>query len=300
MATVAGGISSQLNDTGKPVPAASTLAGAYESNGYYAPYAVISETEAAEILADLQVAETEVAADRKRLSMLRAYPARLLPAFDRLILHPRLIEAMSQLIGPDLLVWGHGLFIKEADSPSYVSWHQDLNYWGLDGEDEVTAWVALTPATVENGCMRFLPGSHRTKAVPHVDTFARDNLLSRGQEITVKVDEAQAVDVVLRAGQASFHHGHLIHASGPNRTPARRVGVAIRYISPAMQQTTGEKLLVAQVNGSDHYGHYNVAPPPLGRLLEEDFERIRRNIEIKQGIIYKGVSAEQVKETPKA
>lgn len=280
--------------------AASALAGAYWRDGYSSPHDIISPAEAANILADMEAAEAEVAGDRQRLSMLRAYTSRLLPSFDALIRHPRLTDAVGQILGPDLLVWGTSLFIKEPHSTSFVSWHQDLNYWGLDGEEEVTAWVALTPATVENGCMRFVPGTHRVKAVEHVDTFAKDNLLSRGQELAVQVHEADAVDVVLAAGQASLHHGHLFHASGPNRTDGRRVGVAIRYIAPSMRQTDGAKLLAAHVAGQDRYGHFEVAPPPAGRMLEAEFERCRRNIAVKQGIIYKGVRPDQVKQTPKA
>src|SRR4029079_5761947 len=179
-----------------------------------------------------------------------------LPSFAALIRNPRLTDAVSQILGPDLLVWSCGFFIKEAASKSYVSWHQDLNYWCLDGDREVTAWYALTPATVENGCMRFVPGSHAKKDVPHVDSFAKDNLLTRGQEIAVEVDEASAVNVVLRAGQASFHHGHMFHASGPNATESRRVGIAIRYIAPLMRQVSGEKLLVSLVSGKDRYENF--------------------------------------------
>jgi len=280
-----------MNEMLRSHVAASPLAAAYAKDGYYFPYDVIGEAEAAEILADLQAAEAELDADRTRLTMLRGYPARLLPSFDRLIRHPRLIEAVSQIIGPNLLVWGSGLFIKEPNSKSFVSWHQDLNYWGLNGENEVTAWVALTPATVENGCMRFVPGSHQQDLVPHVDSFAPDNLLSRGQEIAVQVDEAAAVNVLLRPGQASLHHGHMFHASGPNNTGGRRVAAAIRYLATSMQQKSGEKLLVAHVSGEDAYNHFNTAPPPRGRLLEEDFERVRRDMEVKRGVLYAGVKA---------
>jgi ectoine hydroxylase-related dioxygenase (phytanoyl-CoA dioxygenase family) len=285
-----------MNEMLRPVASSTSLAAAYAKDGYYFPYDVVSQAEAAEILADLEAGEAETAADRAKLSMLRGYPGRLLPSFDRLTRHPRLIDAVSQLIGPDLLVWGSGLFIKEANSKSFVSWHQDLNYWGLDGENEVTAWVALTPATVENGCMRFVPGSHEHDLVAHVDSFAQDNLLTRGQEIAVKVDEANAVDVVLRAGQASFHHGHMYHASGPNRTNARRVATAIRYVATSMKQKSGDKLLVSHVSGNDRYGHFNVAPPPAGRLLEEDFERVRRDVTIKRSVLYAGVSSDLVKQ----
>jgi hypothetical protein len=279
---------------------ASTMAAAYEKAGFFFPYDVTGEAEAAALLADLEAAEAQFAGDRTRLSQLRSYPAQLLPSFAALIRHPRLIEAVSHIIGPDLLVWSCGFFIKEPSSKSYVSWHQDLNYWGLDGDQEVTAWVALTPANLENGCMRFVPGSHEKKVVPHVDSFAQDNLLTRGQEIAVEVDEASAVDVVLRAGQASFHHGHMFHASGPNGTPSRRIGAALRYIAPSMKQISGDKLLVSHVSGKDDYEHFNVAPPTAGRLREEDFERVRRNMEVKRGILYEGVESELVKTVTKA
>ena len=289
-----------MNDVLRSTATVPTIASAYAKDGYFFPYDVISENEATELLADLEAAEAEVAGDRARLSLLRNYPSQLLPSFAGLIRHPRLIEAVSQIIGPDLLVWSCGFFIKEPRSKSYVSWHQDLNYWGLDGDREVTAWVALTPATVENGCMRFVPGSHERKVVPHVDSFGKDNLLTRGQEIAVEVDEASAVDVLMRAGQASFHHGHMFHASGPNGTNSRRLGVAIRYVAPSMKQTSGDKLLVSHVSGKDEHGHFEAMPSPRGRLLEEDFDFARRNTEMKRGILYKDVTPELVKETRRA
>ncbi len=285
-----------MNDILRSPVATSALAAAYEKDGYYFPYEVTSEAEAAGLLDDLEAAEAEVAGDRARLSMLRSYPSQLLPSFAGLIRHPRLIEAVSQIIGPDLLVWSCGFFIKEPASNSFVSWHQDLNYWGLDGDDEVTAWFALTPATVETGCMRFVSGSHRKRDVPHVDSFAPDNLLTRGQEIAVEVDEASAANVLLRAGQASFHHGHMFHASGPNKTNSRRPGVAIRYVAPSMKQTSGDRLLVSHVSGEDRYGHFERMPPPAGRLLAEDFDHARRNTDMKREILYKGVKSELVNE----
>ena len=285
-----------MNDILRSSVTASAIAAVYEKDGYYFPYDVTSEAEAAALLTDLEAAEAECSNDSKRLSLLRSYPSQLLPSFAGLIRHPRLIEAVSQIIGRDLLVWSCGFFIKEPASSSFVSWHQDLNYWGLDGDDEVTAWFALTPATVENGCMRFVSGSHRKKDVPHVDSFAPDNLLTRGQEIAVEVDEASAANVLLCAGQVSFHHGHMFHASGPNQTSSRRLGVAIRYVAPSMKQTSGDKLLVSHVSGEDRYGHFENMPPPAGRLQAEDFDRARRNANMKREIFYQGVKPELVKE----
>jgi len=276
------------------------IAPAYEKDGYFFPYDVTGGAEAAALLADLEAAEAEIGSDRARLSLMRSYPAQLLPSFAGLVRHPRLIEAVARVIGPDVLVWSCGFFIKEPSSKSYVSWHQDLNYWGLDGDDEVTAWYALTPATVENGCMRFVPGSHRRKDVPHVDRFAPDNLLTRGQEIAVEVDEAAAVNVLLRAGQASFHHGHMFHASGANGTNSRRLGVAIRYVAPSMKQVSGDRLLVSHVSGEDRHGHFEHMPAPAGRLLAEDFDRARRNADMKREILYKGAEPELVKENRRA
>ena len=261
----------------------------YLLDGFVFPVDVISEAEARSVRADLEIAEAELADDPEKLMLLRSYPDRLLPSFDRLVRNPNLIAAVSPMLGDDLMVWSSGLFLKEANSPKVVTWHQDLNYWGLDEANEITAWVALSPSNIESGCMRFVPGSHTQQIVPHVDTFAENNLLSRGQEIAVEVDDSDGVDVILKPGQASLHHGHLFHASGPNTTDERRIGSAIRYISTSMKQTTGDRTLVTLVSGEDRYGHFTVAGPPRGRLAAADFELCRRDAQIKRRVLYQGV-----------
>lgn len=264
------------------------IAGAYARDGFFLPYDVVSEQEARTIRADLEAAEAELAERPAELALLRSYPDRLLPSFDALSRHPNLIAGVSQILGPDLMVWSSGLFIKEANTPNYVTWHQDLTYWGLDDAEEVTAWVALSPSTRASGCMRFVPGSHKHHIVPHVDSFAADNLLSRGQEIAVEVDDSDAVEVILRPGQASLHHGHLFHSSGPNTTNDRRIGAAIRYIKPSMKQTSGDLSLVALVSGEDHYGHFKIADTPEGRLQQSDFDLCRQDAEVKRRVLYQG------------
>ena len=221
------------------------LAQTYERDGFAFPVDVISASEAQEIRDDLELAESDLAGDPEKLMLLRSYPDRLLPSFDRLIRNTRLIDVVTPILGPDLMVWSSGLFIKEADSSKIVTWHQDLNYWGLDSVNEITAWVALSPSTIESGCMRFVPGSHTRQIVPHTDTYDDNNLLSRGQEIAVEVDNSDGVDVILQSGQASLHHGHLFHSSGPNATANRRIGSAIRYISTSMKQNSGDRSQVA-------------------------------------------------------
>ena len=268
--------------------AAESISETYARDGFVFPIEVVDSFEASSIQNDLAKAETELAHNPEKLGLVRAYPDRLLPSFDRLVRHSNLIAAVSPLLGPDLMVWSGGLFIKEANSSKVVTWHQDLNYWGLDEVNEVTAWVALSPSNIANGCMRFVPGSHQRSLVPHKDTFDENNLLSRGQEITVDVNDADGVNVILEPGQASLHHGHLFHASGPNTTDQRRVAAAIRFISTSMRQETGDRTLVTLVSGEDHYGHFTVTGPPRGRLVEEDFELCRRDAAIKRQILYVG------------
>ena len=258
----------------------------YAENGYALPIDVLSALEADKLRQDLEQAEAELEEGSEKLRLLRSYPDRLLPSFDKLIRHEKLIEAASTALGPDLIVWSAGLFIKEPKTQKIVSWHQDLTYWGLDDAQEATCWVALSTASQESGCMRFVPGSHKNKLTPHKDTFSEDNLLSRGQELAVKVDEKEAVLAALKPGQASMHHGHTFHASGPNTTNDRRIGLAIRYIRPDMKQETGDKTLVSLVKGSDNFGNFKLAQSPKERLHEDDFDLCRQDHKIRAKILY--------------
>ena len=141
--------------------------------------------------------------------------------------------------------------------------------------------------------MRFVPGSHKRLLVDHRDTFDPNNLLTRGQEIVVDIDDADGVDVILETGQASLHHGHLFHSSGPNTTGVRRIGSAIRYIKPSMKQRTDDKTLVTLVSGEDVFGHFTVAGSPKGWLHEDDFELCRQDSEIKRRVLYEGADTNQ-------
>jgi hypothetical protein len=279
-----------MTKSGDARAAPADIAESYDRDGFVFPLDIMGAAAARGLRADYEAAEAALAGDAERLALLYAYPDRLLPSFDRMIHHPRIIAAVSRILGPDLMVWSAGMFIKEANSHHIVSWHQDLTYWGLDQVDEATVWLALSPATRASGCMQFVAGSHKRRAVPHVDSFAPNNLLTRGQEIAVEVDAGDAVHVELKPGQASLHHGHLFHASEANGTDDRRIAAAIRYIRPSMQQQSGDKTLVALVAGEDAHGHFEVAGAPRGRLAEADFERCRRDNDVKRRVLYEGVA----------
>jgi chlorinating enzyme len=266
----------------------SQVAADYARDGFVFPLDILSADEAQTLRNDLEAAEAKYADDPKKRAMARGFPARLMPSFDALIRHPNMIAAASAVLGPDLLVWNSSMFIKEANTPNYVSWHQDLTYWGLDEPDEVTIWVALSPASVEAGCMRFVPGSHRERIQPHADSFNAENLLTRGQELQVDVREEDAVDAALKTGQASMHHGHLFHASGPNTTDDRRLGAAIRYIKPSMKAQSGPETEVTLVAGEDRYGHFTLTDPPKGTLLDEDLAAVARDVERRESVLFAG------------
>ena len=176
---------------------------------------------------------------------------------------PAILNAVESIIGPDIMLWSCELFIKEPRSRSIVTWHQDLTYWGMGGTDlQASAWVALSNATAENGAMRFIPGSHKLDLVPHNDSFSADNLLSRGQEVAVEVNENKAVPDDLQAGEMSIHHGKIFHASGPNLTDERRIGMVLRYISPKLMRVLPGKDYAMLVRGADRIGNWiNVARP---------------------------------------
>ena len=186
-------------------------------------------------------------------------------AYD-LATHPAVLDAVEDVIGPDILVWTVSIFPKYPRDPGYISWHQDGTYWGLDSTEVTTAWIALTDSVVENGCMRVVAGSHRNRILPHRDTYAPDNRLSRGQEVEVDVDEQDAVDVVLRAGEMSLHHVNVIHGSHPNPSDHPRIGFAPRFTTPTTRQIDGEPPTAVLVRGRDDFGHFELLsePPTLG------------------------------------
>ncbi len=158
----------------------------------------------------------------------------VIPELAEMTRNPDILDIIEAILGPDLLAWSVELFIKKAGSNKTVSWHQDITYWGMgETDDEVTTWIALSDVSVEAGCMRFIPGSHKSGLVEHNDTFSSDNLLSRGQVIA-NVQEEHAVHGTLLPGQMSLHHGRYFHASGQNRSSDRRIGLAIRYVTPAV------------------------------------------------------------------
>jgi non-haem Fe2+, alpha-ketoglutarate-dependent halogenase len=238
----------------------------YNEFGYYAPVPALTPDEAGAIRARLEDFEAGAGV---LAGKLRHKSHLLFTWLNELIRHPGILDAVEDVLGPNILCWGSSFFIKEPRNPAFVSWHQDSTYWGLDPADVITAWVALSDSSSANGAMRVIPRSHKLEQVAHRDTFSPDNLLSRGQEVMVDVDERQAVMMPLQAGEMSLHHVRLIHGSDPNPSDLRRVGFAIRYIPTTVRQVAGAHDHATLVRGVDTYGHFEPEERPAADMSEQ-------------------------------
>jgi len=232
----------------------------FERDGYITPINVLGLDEAARLRRNLEACEADqggaLEAHQRNKSHL------LFKWLDDLIRDPRVLDPVEQLIGPNLLCWNTIFWIKEAGADSFISWHQDQTYWGLSSDRVVTAWLALSPASIESGCMRVMPGTHRGDILPHEDRYNEANMLTRGQEITAGVDDATAVFMPLEVGQMSLHNYRLAHASGPNLSDDRRIGVSMHFMPTETEQIIGNWDSAALVRGIDPHGNFERTPVP--------------------------------------
>lgn len=259
---------------------------AYRRDGYLFPLRVCGGDEIAVCNRQLEQLLVREGGSLSRRTNQR--PHILFPWLADLIRHNAILDAVEDLIGPDILVWGSGFFHKPAGDPAFVSWHQDSTYWGLSPPDIVSAWVAFTPSTPLSGCMQVAPGTHRMEQLPHRDTHHRDNLLTRGQEIAVEVDRSKTVDLVLQPGEMSLHHVRLAHGSEPNRASHSRTGYVIRYIPTYVKQVVGSEDSATLVRGTDRYRHFVAEPRPKLDFDPDVLEFHRRMVERTTGILYAG------------
>jgi hypothetical protein len=226
---------------------------AYERDGFVFPVDVLS---AAEVRAHRQELEAWERARGAAIDFPEKSKSYLLFNWaDQLVHHPRILDAVEDLIGPDILVYHSTLFLKEAHTPAFVRWHQDSTYFYLQPHLHVTAWVALSEASVQAGCMQALPGSHRWGALEHDDKPEPMNMIRRGQGISGRFDQAQGQFMPVGAGQMSLHHTDLVHASGGNDSDDRRIGYAISYIPAHVRPVGALRPSALCVRGRSH-GHF--------------------------------------------
>ena len=257
----------------------------FNQYGYVAPIRVMSEHQAAVIRERLEAYECESGGPLK--GALRHKTHLLFAGLNELVRQERIVDAIEDLYGANILCWTTNFFIKEACDPAYVSWHQDSTYWGLSKPDVVTAWVALSESNETNGAMQVVPGTHLLDQIPHKDTFSKDNLLTRGQEVAVDVDPAKSVSINLHPGEMSLHHVRIIHGSPPNTSSQRRIGFAIRYIPTYVRQIEGDDSATL-VRGVDTFNTFEHEPRPTSDF-DPAFVYMHQAIaERSAQILYKG------------
>jgi non-heme Fe2+,alpha-ketoglutarate-dependent halogenase len=257
----------------------------FESEGFLSPIDIFSVEQAAELRGRLE--EAEVQYPQAFIGSARNNAHLNIKCLDEIVHDSRLLDAVEDLVGPNILNYGTVLFIKEPHDPGFVSWHQDGRYMGLRPYIGATAWVALSEANEQNGCMKMIPGSHREEMHAHSDTFGKDNILTRGQEVD-GVDESKAVSTPLKPGQVSFHCPTIIHGSLPNISDNRRIGFSIQsYIPPSVRQII-KRTHAQVVRGTDTEGHFDLAARPT-KNMEPAQERLRDQVNATwSDILYAG------------
>ncbi len=225
----------------------------YEEEGYVSPIDVLSKEEANEVKEEIELIEKKWPDELEGLG--RNYVHLISPVFDKICNNPKILDAVESLIGKNILICGTTLFIKNPNEKGFVSFHQDAKYIGLEPHNWVTAWVAITDANEENGCMRMWSGSHKNDLQYHNQKFDENNLLTRGQTVeNVPINETKPV--ILKAGQISLHHPKVVHGSGLNKSNDRRIGFVIQsYIGTNVEQILG-KMYVQQARGEDTFKYH--------------------------------------------
>jgi hypothetical protein len=257
----------------------------YRYDGYLYPLPALSAAELAECSAGLQRYEAWLggpvnAADRR----WRSASYVMLPWVDRLAQHPKILDVVEDLIGPDILVYTATWFIKEAESPTFAAWHQDATYFGLDPHEHVTAWVALSDAGEEAGCMEVVSSRGEPRQLHHAALGLEHSINGGGQAIVERFYEVGGEMMALKAGEFSLHHTLCPHRSAPNHARHRRIGLGISYV-PAHCRLTGTVRMYARlVRGRDNFDHFEPIPPPEGELHpaalarhEQVYQRYRDN-----------------------
>jgi non-haem Fe2+, alpha-ketoglutarate-dependent halogenase len=236
---------------------------AYRHDGFLFPIPALTPAEVATCLDGLARLEADLGspvadADVKWRSHAYAHS----PWFNTLIRHPRILDAIEDVIGPDILVWTSTFFIKEPHSPTFAAWHQDGTYFGLDPHEQVCAWVALTDASAEAGCMEQLSARGAPRQYHHAALGLANSINRAGQTIMEAFDQSNPVAMALPAGSFSLHHELAVHRSAPNNASHRRVGIGLNYLPTHVRVDSPVRCCAMLVRGEDRYGHFDLIDPP--------------------------------------
>ncbi len=238
----------------------------YQNDGFLTGIRVADDLEAKHFRKEYDALEAKVGAEKCEIGLIDWH-------FDykfiwELASHPKIIDVIEALIGSDIMLLATHFFCKYGPREKFVAWHQDVTYWGLEPPVAVTAWYAIDDSDIGNGCMQVISGSHSKGIQEHGKSDQKGNLLSINQEVPVTTSEAEsAVNLVLKAGEMSIHHGMIIHGSLPNHSKRRRCGLTIRYIPPSVKQAEDNSLKrpwkPILLRGEDRYRNFATEPNPF-------------------------------------
>ena len=256
----------------------------FDQNGFACPIPVINSSQAASLAEQIMKFQHE---DPDKAARAFGTNTHLLfPSLCEVIQREQILDAVEQVLGKNLLLWSASFFIKGPKTSSFVSWHQDSTYWGLEPPEIVTAWLALTPSNLENGCMEVVPGSHLRGQVSHHDTFGDDNILSRGQEVAVDISREKTEAIELEAGQMSLHHVRIFHGSKTNPTNTPRIGFAMRFIPTHVKQNGGRTFALL-VRGHDEFHHFDRPNLPETELGVAEWKMHQDSLKRMNSVLFK-------------
>lgn len=168
---------------------------------------------------------------------------RIAPGFHDLLWNPAMLVPAAQLLGGAVRFWHDQLFCKPARHGGVVAWHQDYSYWTrTEPLAHLTCWIALDDVTCENGCVQYIPGSHKWDLLP-ITGLAGDMEAIRSVLTAEQMSQFKPVKVELKRGEATFHHALMIHGSSENRTDGPRRGAVVNLIRDGVRSASHEPLL---------------------------------------------------------
>ncbi|MFO0255421.1 MAG: phytanoyl-CoA dioxygenase family protein [Betaproteobacteria bacterium] len=246
----------------------------YRADGFVYPVDALFEADVARYLEGLRVAEKHLggslmAIDKKYRGNLHV----LCRWMDELARTPAIVDAVEDLLGPDILLYTSRFFIKEPHSEGIAAWHQDSTYFGLRPFDHVTAWVALCNANEETGALEFAVGSHIRGQLQQKSGLIKNSVNTAGQIIVEWFDQSQIERATLKPGQFSLHHTCVVHQSGPNRSLERRVGIAFSYIPTRTRYIGKRRMPATLIRGRDEHHHFDLQPRPQVDFGEIEMQR---------------------------
>ena len=257
----------------------------YRHHGFLFPVPALTREEAAKYLSELERTEARLGSPLPKADLKwRGGAYTYLPWVDELVRHPRILDVVEDVIGADILVYWATFFIKDPGTPAFTAWHQDATYFGLEPYEHVTAWVALSDASSEAGCMDVLSSQGAPRQMHHAAKRLEHSINGAGQVIVEPVDERDVIAMELKAGELSLHHTLCPHRSAPNRASYRRVGIGISYVPAHVRPTGSYRMPALLVRGTDKWGHFDLLPRPTGELTPEvidlhaaTYKRFREN-----------------------